>query len=248
LFRIGTPNAWRRAFEFDRSRDMIACMCGRFTLRTPATDLVEVFELLREPELSPRYNIAPTTRVAVVRQVGKARELSLMRWGLVPSWSKDPKSGPPLINARAETIATKRAFRSAFKRRRCLIPADGFYEWQKTDARNKIPHYIRMAKDRPFGFAGLWETWHGADASELESCTIITTEANDVLRPLHDRMPVILPDEEYATWLDPKNEDVPALEELLRPYLAAETSAFPISTLVNSPRNDSPECIAAMSP
>ena len=138
-------------------------MCGRFTLRTPARDLVEIFELLREPELSPRYNIAPTQRVAVVRQDGKNRELSLMRWGLVPSWSKDPKAGPPLINARAETVATKPSFRTAFKRRRCLIPADGFYEWQKTDSKTKIPHYIRMAKDRPFAFAGLWERWHGSD-------------------------------------------------------------------------------------
>jgi putative SOS response-associated peptidase YedK len=126
-------------------------MCGRFTLRTPARDLVEVFELLREPELSPRYNIAPTQNVAVIRQDAKSRQLSLMRWGLVPTWSKDPKAGPPLINARSETIATKPSFRTAFKRRRCLIPADGFYEWQKkADSKTKIPHYIRMAKDRAF--------------------------------------------------------------------------------------------------
>jgi putative SOS response-associated peptidase YedK len=115
-------------------------MCGRFTLRTPARDLVEIFALLREPELSARYNIAPTQRVAVVRQSNKDRELAVMRWGLVPSWSKDPKTGPPLINARGETVATKPSFRTAFKRRRCLIPADGFYEWQKTDSKTKIPH------------------------------------------------------------------------------------------------------------
>src|ERR1700689_102240 len=136
-------------------------MCGRFTLRTPARDLVEIFELLREPELPARYNIAPTQNVAVIRQDGKSRQLSMMRWGLVPTWSKDPKAGPPLINARSETIATKPSFRTAFKRRRGLIPAAGFYEWQKTDSKTKIPHYIRMAKDRPFAFAGLMECWRG---------------------------------------------------------------------------------------
>src|SRR3984885_6551434 len=219
-------------------------MCGRFTLRTPAHDLVEVFELLREPELSPRYNIAPTQNVAVIRQDGKSRQLSLMRWGLVPTWSKDPKAGPPLINARSETVATKPSFRTAFKRRRCLIPADGFYEWQKqADSKTKIPHYIRMAKDRAFAFAGLWETWHGNDGSALDSCTIVTTDANDLMRPLHDRMPVILPEENFAQWLDPKNENVPELEALLRPYSSGEMTAFPISTIVNSPRNERPECI-----
>jgi putative SOS response-associated peptidase YedK len=223
-------------------------MCGRFTLRTPARDLVEVFELLREPELTPRFNIAPTSQVAVVRQVGNFRELSSMRWGLVPPWSKDPKAGLPLINARAETLATKPAFRSAFKRRRCLIPADGFYEWQKiAGAKVKQPLYIRFAKDRPFAFAGLWEKWHNDEGSTLESCAIITTEPNDVMRPIHDRMPVILPDEEYARWLDSKNEDVEELQELLRPYPAEEMAAFPITTFVNSPRNDGPECIAKLS-
>jgi putative SOS response-associated peptidase YedK len=222
-------------------------MCGRFTLRTPARDLVEIFELLREPELSPRYNIAPTQRVAIVRQSGKDRELAVMRWGLVPSLSKDPKAGPPLINARAETVATKPSFRTAFKRRRCLIPADGFYEWQKTNSKTKIPHYIRMAKDRPFAFAALWECWHGTDGAAIESCTIVTTEANDLMRPLHDRMPVILPEENFRQWLDPKNEDVPELEGLLRPYAPAEMTVFQISTLVNSPRNDCPECITRVS-
>jgi putative SOS response-associated peptidase YedK len=172
-----------------------------------------------------------------------------MRWGLVPTWSKDPKAGPPIINARAETLATKPAFRSAFKRRRCLIPADGFYEWQKiAGAKVKQPFYIRLAKDRPFAFAGLWEKWHNDEGSLLESCTIVTTEPNDVMRPLHDRMPVILPDEEYARWLDPKNEDVDELQELLRPYPAEEIAACPITTFVNSPRNDGPECITRLSP
>lgn len=171
-----------------------------------------------------------------------------MRWGLVPSWSKDPKAGPPLINARSETIATKPSFRTAFKRKRCLIPADGFYEWQKqADAKTKVPHYIRMAKDRAFAFAGLWECWHGSDGSDLESCTIVTTEANELMRPLHDRMPVILPEEHFTQWLDPKNEEAADLESLLKPYPPAEMTAFPISTLVNSPRNESSDCIVRAS-
>ena len=136
-------------------------MCGRFTLRTPARDLVEIFQLFRTPEIVPRYNISPTQPVAVVRQVERRRELSMMRWGLVPAWSKDPKAGPSLINARADTVATKPAFRSAFKSRRCLIPADGFFEWQKTGEKTKQPFYIRLAKDYPFAFAGLWEHWEG---------------------------------------------------------------------------------------
>jgi putative SOS response-associated peptidase YedK len=223
-------------------------MCGRFTLRTPARDLVEIFELLREPELTPRFNIAPTTQVAVVRQVDKHRELSMMRWGLVPTWQKDPKAGPPLINARGETLATKPAFRMAFKKRRCLIPADGFYEWQKiAGAKVKQPYYIRFAKDGPFAFVGLWERWRGPDDATVETCTIVTTTPNALMESLHDRMPVILSDEDYDRWLDPKNEDVAALQDLLRPYPAEEMAAFPISTLVNSPRNDRPECIERLS-
>jgi putative SOS response-associated peptidase YedK len=217
-------------------------------LRTPARDLVEIFELLREPELAARYNIAPTQNVAVIRQDGKSRELSMMRWGLVPAWSKDPKAGPPLINARAETVATKPSFRTSFKHRRCLIPSDGFYEWQKkADSKTKIPHYIRMAKDRPFAFAGLWDRWRNGDAQPLESCTIVTTEANDLMRPLHDRMPVILPEERFAQWIDPKSKEAAELESLLKPYPPAEMISFPISTLVNSPRNESPDCILRVS-
>src|SRR5579864_1642586 len=149
-------------------------MCGRFTLRTPPKDLVEIFQLLRTPELAPRYNIAPTQPVAVLRQDGKFRQLSLLHWGLIPSWAKDSKMGARMINARADTVATKPAFRSAFRRRRCLIAADGFYEWKKTGAKTKQPYYIRLAKDRPFAFAGLWEYWEGggADSWTMESCRI----------------------------------------------------------------------------
>jgi putative SOS response-associated peptidase YedK len=221
-------------------------MCGRYTLRTPAIDLVEVFQLLREPVLEPRYNIAPTQTVAVVRQIEKHRELSVMRWGLVPSGAKDPKAGPPLINARADTVATKPAFRTAFKKRRCLIPADGFYEWKKGDGKTKQPYYIRMARDRVFAFAALWETWKGADAEPIDSCTIITTDANDVLCSIHDRMPVILPEEDYDHWLNPKIDDADRLQLLLKPYAPEGMTAYPIGTLVNSPRNDTAICIEPM--
>jgi putative SOS response-associated peptidase YedK len=219
-------------------------VCGRFTLRTPASQLVEVFELLRRPEIVPRYNIAPTQPVAVVRSDGKSRELSLLRWGLVPSWSKDPRMGPPMINARADTIATKPAFRSAFVRRRCLIPADGFYEWKKEEKGTKQPFFIQLAKEHFFAFAGLWEQWTGAEGPQLESCTIITTEANELLRPLHDRMPVILREEDYAGWLDPKQQDKEILQGFLKPYPSEEMTTYPVSPFVNSPKNDAPQCVA----
>jgi putative SOS response-associated peptidase YedK len=222
-------------------------MCGRFTLRTPPADLVEIFELLREPDLTPRFNIAPTQQIPVVRPDNEAREWAFMRWGLVPSWARDAKSGPPMINARAETIATKTSFRDAFKKRRCLIPADGFFEWQKTGGKTKVPHCIRLANDRPFAFAGLWETRRGEEDDCLESCTIITCDPNPLMAELHDRMPVILPPGLYGPWLDHQIEDVDALQGMLQPYPAEEMIAYPIATLVNSPRNESPECIARLS-
>ncbi len=218
-------------------------MCGRFTLRTPPKDLVEVFQLLHALEMVPRYNIAPTQPVAVIRRGATCREMSLLRWGLVPSWAKDTKIGASLINARADTIAAKPSFRTAFKRRRCLIPADGFYEWQKGEGKTKQPFYIRMKKDYPFAFAGLWEHWEGPDNSAIDSCTIVTTDTNDTLRSLHDRMPVILHEEDYDRWLDPKAQDPTQLSELLKPYPSEEMTAFPISTLVNNARNESPQCI-----
>jgi putative SOS response-associated peptidase YedK len=218
-------------------------MCGRFTLRTSPRDLVDIFQLLREPGIAPRYNIAPTQLVLAVRQIDKFREASAMRWGLVPSWSKDPKSGPPLINARAETLASKPAFRTALGKRRCLIPADGFYEWQKGEAKTKQPFYIQLTKGRLFAFAGLWECWQGADSSAMESCTIVTTTANSRLAELHERMPVILQEEDYDRWLDPKVNQAAALESLLVPYPSEEMTLRPVSPFVNSARNDSPSCI-----
>ena len=219
-------------------------MCGRFTLRTPARDIAEVFQLLRKPALVPRYNIAPTQPVAVVRLAEGHPELSMLHWGLIPFWAKDTKIGYSTINARAETVATKPAFRQAFAKRRCLIVADGFYEWQQTSGR-KQPFYIFMKDDRPFAFAGLWEHWK-RENEEIESCSIIVTEANDVLKPIHDRMPVILPEEDYDRWLNPQLDDPVHLQVLLNSYPAEEMMACPVSTFVNSPRNESPRCIEAM--
>jgi putative SOS response-associated peptidase YedK len=194
-----------------------------------------------------RFNIAPTQPIAAVRWLPDEgqRQLSLLRWGLVPSWAKDPAMGNRMINARAETVAEKPSFRAAFKRRRCLIPADGYYEWQKVGKR-KQPYYFRMKDDRPFAFAGLWEQWSGGkgDAPEpMETCTIITTEANELGRPIHDRMPVIVHPDEYAFWLDPRVEDRSRLETLLRPYDPGEMMAEPVTTHVNNVRNDDPKCL-----
>ncbi|MDP9474197.1 MAG: SOS response-associated peptidase [Actinomycetota bacterium] len=215
-------------------------MCGRYTLKTPIDVLAEHFGLREHPpSLTPSYNIAPTQHVAaVVEEDGGGRRLETFRWGLVPSWAKDPSIGNKMINARAETVAEKPSFRSAFKRRRCLIVADGFYEWQKTDG-GKQPHYFRMEDSSPFAFAGLWETWSGY-GEEIRSCAIVTTDANDLMREIHHRMPVILPAENHAAWLDPGFEDKEALLDLLRPYPSDRMEAYPVSRRVNRPANNEP--------
>lgn len=220
-------------------------MCGRFTLRTPPARLAEFFSLFREPDVPPRYNIAPSQPVAAIRfdENRTPREWVTLRWGLIPSWAKDAKIGYRLINARAETVAEKPAFRAAFKRRRCLIPADGFYEWKQLDAKKKQPYYITRPDGGPFAFAGLWEHWTPPDGSEVESCTIVTTEANEQMEELHDRMPVILDPDNYDRWLNPGVEDRDELVPLLRPDAGA-LRLTPVSTLVNSPRNESAQCIA----
>jgi putative SOS response-associated peptidase YedK len=218
-------------------------MCGRFALRTPPHLLAKQFQLDDVPDLQPRYNIAPTQDVAVVRinPGTEKRELSLLRWGLIPFWAEDPKIGYSTINARAETVATKPSFREAFKKRRCLVVADGFYEWQKTDGQ-KQPYLIHLRDGSPFAFAGLWERWRKGEQA-IESCSIIVTEPNAVLEPIHDRMPVILSPNAYGLWLDPDVEDGTRLQSLLRPYPADEMEAYPISTLVNNPRNDVEQCV-----
>ncbi len=216
-------------------------MCGRFTLTATADALSDLFQLLTAPDWQPRYNVAPTQPVAVVRaQVGGGRQFSRLRWGLVPSWDKGV-AGPPLINARAETVADKPAFRAALKQRRCLIPADGFYEWLTRDGK-KQPLCFRLWENRPFAFAGLWERWTDGD-DVLESCTIVTTEANELVRPAHERMPVILPVPYHAEWLDPDVRDADRLTTLLRPFPAEEMTAFKVSPWVGNPRHDDPRCL-----
>jgi putative SOS response-associated peptidase YedK len=223
-------------------------MCGRFTLRAPASVIAEQFTVFDVAPLTARFNIAPTQPVPVIRMRTGAfagtggRELVWLRWGLVPSWAKDPAIGNRLINARAESAAEKPAFRTAMRRRRCLVAADGFYEWQKT-GRARQPYFIRFRDDRPFAFAGLWEAWEGADHSMLETCTLLTTEANDLLRPIHDRMPVILPPESCSHWLDPSVEDPRQLARLLVPYATEPMEAYRVGTAVNSPSHETPRCI-----
>ncbi len=218
-------------------------MCGRFTLRAPASAIAEQFGLFDVPTFAARFNIAPTQPVPVVRQHDRARELTWLRWGLVPSWAKDVSIGARLINARAETAAEKPAFRSALARRRCLVVADGFYEWQHT-GRTKQPYFIRLRDDRSFALAGLWDVWEGPDHASLESSTLLTTEANDLVRPIHDRMPVILRPEAYATWLDPTIEDARQLAPLLVPFPSEPMEAYAVATFVNSPTNEGSQCIA----
>jgi len=225
-------------------------MCGRYTLRATPEQLVEIFDLLRVPETTPRYNIAPTQSVAIVRQAPSGgRELAQARWGLIPSWAKDDKLASTLINARAETAATKPAFRSAMRHRRCLIPADGFYEWQVVPgSKTKQPLWITLRDAPVFAFAGLWEQWNDPTGTPVETCTILTTTANELLKPIHERMPVILDAASYARWLDPATKDGAALADLLTAFPAERMTCTAVSTLVNSPRNDKPECLAPAAP
>jgi len=230
-------------------------MCGRFALVADPATVATHFALAELPALEPRYNIAPTQAVAVIRQSATAadplaRELVWLRWGLVPHWAPDPSAAARMINARAETVAVKPAFRAAFRQRRCLLPASGFYEWQATaGGKGKQPYYFSPpapSADQPaplWAFAGLWEQWRAQDGSILETCTIITTEANPIVQPIHARMPVILPPHAYALWLDPSLHDLPALTALLQPAPASAVQSRTVSTRVNSPRHDDAQCL-----
>lgn len=248
-------------------------MCGRFTLRTAASAIAEQFALLDTPDFGARYNIAPSQPVPVIRLrtesprgdgdaaadnakrfesgsrrrssvplASHPRELIWLRWGLIPSWAKDPAIGNRMINARAETAAEKPAFRAAMRHRRCLIVADGFYEWRRTGP-SKQPYLVHLRGGRPFAFAGLWEAWEGPDHSMLETCTILTTAANDLLRPIHDRMPAILEPCDYIPWLNPAIEDPHQLSLLLRPYGGETMEAIAVGDFVNNPSHDSPQCV-----
>lgn len=229
-------------------------MCGRYTLRTPVTRLIEIFHVPTLPQLSPRYNIAPTQLVVCIRTVAdqpNAHEAINMRWGLIPFWAKDMAIGNQMINARAETVAEKPAFRNAFAKRRCLILADGFFEWQKLSTGKKQPWLIEMEDGQPFAMAGLWECWTPRSSSQgstpVTSCSIITTEANDDMKPLHDRMPVILPIESWANWLSPQ-ASVGQLGELLKPLPDGLLTHTSVSTVVNRPFPDNADCIVPVDP
>lgn len=217
-------------------------MCGRYTLRTDSRRVADSFGVADVPLFAPRYNIAPTQPVVAVRaDPGGGRAALLLRWGLVPHWADDPAIGNRLINARAETVAEKPSFRAALKSRRCLIPADGFYEWQKL-GKLKQPYLIGVGDGGPFAFAGLWEDWK-RDGEIIESCTILTTAANELMRPLHERMPVILKPEDHDLWLDPGVKEAARVLPLLRPYPAAEMFAHPVSRWVNDPKHEGPQCV-----
>jgi putative SOS response-associated peptidase YedK len=246
-------------------------MCGRFTLTRPSKALKDWFPLYDFPDLPPRYNIAPTQPVvAIRRRPGSSGEAVLLRWGLIPHWADDPAIGNRLINARCESAAEKPAFRSAFQRRRCLVLADGFFEWRKTSGQEderdvrqgtlfgvddeptirrprgkKQPYHIRLRDGQPFAFAGLWDAWD-KERERIESCTILTTDANKLVLPLHDRMPVILPAEHYDLWLDPEEDSADALQAVLQSYPADAMTASPVNPRVNDPRHDDPSCVAAV--
>ena len=231
---------------------ILARMCGRYMLSTPTQKIVDGFQVREwfENEAGPsgsfaRYNIAPTQMVPVVRVSSDTSmwRVDMLRWGLIPSWAKDRSIGNRMINARSETVDSKLSFKSAFNKRRCLLPATGFYEWRKM-GKGKQPHLIKLLNDEVFAFAGLWETWHSpADNEVVESCTILTTSPNEMMAELHNRMPVIVDSNGYEQWLDPEQ----SVDEMLSPYPVELMICHPVSTRVNSPKNDDPKCIEPLS-
>jgi putative SOS response-associated peptidase YedK len=225
-------------------------MCGRYTLSQSAEAIAKSFEIQDVASLKPQYNIAPTQSVLAVlqNQESHKRLLQRFRWGLIPSWAKDASMGAKLINARAETVAEKPSFRAAFKRRRCLVVADGFYEWHHQEGKKegkKQPYYFHLQERQPFAFAGLWEQWQ-PEGEEIASCTILTTNANELMQPIHDRMAVILQPKDYDLWLDVQVQDPEMLKPLLQPFPADAMTAYPVSTVVNNARNNTPECIVPL--
>ncbi|MDZ4659751.1 MAG: SOS response-associated peptidase [Bythopirellula sp.] len=222
-------------------------MCGRFSLRAKLNSLLQQFgaEMVQEWDIVPRYNIAPTQQISVIRQVDGSRELSMMRWGLVPPWADSPKAGPVLNNARSEDVAQKPTFRSIIKNKRCLIPADGFFEWEKI-GKQKQPHYFGITDFQPFAFAGLWQVWKHDDA-RIESCAILTTHANEMVGKIHDRMPVILSPGDYDLWLNPDKQDPTELTYLYEPFASADMETYLVDPEVNNARNEGPESVKPVS-
>jgi putative SOS response-associated peptidase YedK len=219
-------------------------MCGRFTLTVNPAEVQEAFSPYTFPQkFAPRFNIAPTQPVLVIPNDDQ-NTADFFVWGLIPMWAKDPAIGNKLINARGETLEEKPAFRSSLKYKRCLILADGFYEWKGAEGKKvKTPFFIHMKDRKPFAFAGLWDSWNSPDGSLIKSCTIITTEPNELTGIIHNRMPVILHPRDYAKWLDPSPQTPDRLKPLLKPFPAEMMDAYPVSTLVNTPANDTPELV-----
>lgn len=231
-------------------------MCGRFSLATTMMDIMDYFGIEETVEFSskdnghhathfnivPRYNIAPSQDILVVRNDDtNHKELSIMRWGLIPKWQKEQDIGSKWINARSETVHEKPLFKYAFKHHRCLLVADGFYEWQQTKV--KKPYYIHSKDGKPFGIAGLWERWESEEGKIIDSCTLLTTDANALMKPIHNRMPVILSKSQFSTWLDIENQNTENLQKLLHPYQDDNLESFPVSTFVNNPRNEGVDCV-----
>ncbi len=223
-------------------------MCGRYTLSSPLEIVAELFEIATPLlPLHPRYNLAPTQEapVALVREPGAPRTLEALRWGLIPYWAKEASIGNRMINARAESVADKPAYRYSFKKKRCLIPADGFYEWKK-EGKAKQPYLIRRRDHHPFAFAGLWSSWRNPEGGLLETFTILTTESNPDIRGLHDRMPVVVGRDDFGLWLDPKVDDAERLKPLLKPALEGDFELIRVSKAVNSPAHDAADCVEAL--
>lgn len=221
-------------------------MCGRFTLFADYNDILDRFDIdasIAEELYNPHFNIAPSHSVLSVINDGSKNRLGYLRWGLIPPWAKDMKIGYKMINARADTLSEKPSFRNAYKKRRCLVIADSFYEWKRHDDKTKTPMRIKLKTDELFAMAGLWEQWKSPDGENIYSCTVITTTSNELMADIHDRMPVILKREDEKTWLDPAITDTNVLDRLLKPLPQGLLEAFEVSTLVNSPKNNSPSLI-----
>lgn len=229
---------------------MLPFMCGRFALNTSKSALLDWFKLMNLDadfwEFAPRFNIAPTQFLLAVRQGDKGRELARLRWGLVPSWAKDDKSAAKMINARSETVGEKPSFRNAFKKRRCLIPASGFYEWERS-GKTKKPYYFQPRQGL-FAFAGIWESWQPPEGAALETCSMLTTGPNELMAPIHDRTPVLVAPEHYERWLDVEHHKPESLADLLQPFPADRMACHAVSVRVNNARNEGPDLVAPVAP
>lgn len=233
------------SIRFDASADIMCRMCGRYGLATQKSDLAARFDAIVLHDVAARYNIAPSQPVLIARadrSQADRRVVHHVQWGLIPSWADDPAIGSRMINARGETAATRPAFRSAMKHRRCLVPASGFYEWRK-GSKPRQPFWIHMDGGETFAFGGLYEHWTGPNGEQVDSCTILTTTPNELIEPVHDRMPMIVAPDDYARWLDSDVQDAEEVEDLIRPYPSEGMDAYPVGLAVNSPAVDDPSLI-----